>query len=97
MHKRLLFLSIVLITLSFASIVNSQETTTPAGTDTTEAVVEEDTTAEAPNEATSQPANVESTPPASSSPNLIGPTGVTGTIRRSDRRQEHRSGKAHIQ
>jgi len=27
---------------------------------------------------------------------LIGPTGVTGTIRRSDRRQDRRDGDAHI-
>ncbi len=29
-------------------------------------------------------------PPVNSAPKLIGPTGVTGTIRRSDRRQERR-------
>ena len=29
-------------------------------------------------------------------PNLIGPAGATGTIRRSDRRQDRRDGDAHI-
>ena len=59
-------------------------TTHPDGTTTT--TVEET--------ATSQPEA--SPPPQSTAPNLIGPAGVTGTIRRSDRRQDRRAGDPRI-
>ena len=71
-------------TSSAETTTTTTTTTHPDGTTTT--TVEETTTSqpEAP------------PPPQSTAPNLIGPTGVTGTIRRSDRRQDRRNGDPRI-
>ena len=64
--------------VSAQTTTTTTTTTHPDGTTTT--TVEETTTP--------QP---EAPPPQSTAPNLIGPAGVTGTIRRSDRRQDRRA------
>lgn len=74
--------------LLVATSINAETTTTttttnPDGSTTT---VEETTTAD-PQPTTAVPVY---------DPNLIGPTGATGTIRRSDRRQDRRAGDPRL-
>lgn len=66
---------------AFADTTTKTTTTHPDGTTT----VEETTTTEA-----SEPAS------QTHQPNLVGPTGATGVIRRSDRRQDRREGNPRI-
>lgn len=83
------FLRLALIggSLLAATLINAETTTTtttttnPDGSQTT--TVQEVEAAPPP-------------PPAQSDPNLIGPTGATGVIRRSDRRQDRRAGDPRI-
>lgn len=57
--------------------------------------------AEATETATQTTTGAESAPPAPDAgvhqPNLVGPTGATGVIRRSDRRQDRRAGDPRIE
>ena len=77
------FYSLLAVAASSADTTTTTTTTTnPDGTTTT--TVEETTSTEEP----------ETTPQATR--NLVGPTGVTGTIRRSDRRQDRRAGDPRI-
>ncbi|MGB5198854.1 MAG: hypothetical protein WBN68_21705 [Sedimenticolaceae bacterium] len=86
-------LFLICIGWSAITAVSAETTTTtttvthPDGT-TTQTVEETTGTAPASEEATSQP--------QSTGPNLIGPTGATGVIRRSDRRQDRREGNPRI-
>ena len=74
----------VMLAGSISAVAETTTTTTtvthPDGSTTT--TVEETTTEQAP-----QPQN---------DPKLIGPTGATGVIRRSDRRQDRRAGNPRI-
>lgn len=78
------YFSLLAVAASNAETTTTTTTTTqPDGSTTT--TVEETTTtdeAESPSQATDR--------------NLIGPAGVTGTIRRSDRRQDRRAGDPRI-
>ena len=89
--KPSVFLSLNLscLCLLAATLVNAETTTTvtnPDGSTTT--TVQETST---------EPATAETAPPPqSATPNLVGPTGATGVIRRSDRRQDRREGDPRI-
>lgn len=68
-------------TYTFADTTTKTTTTHPDGSTT----VEETTTTDS-----SEPAS------QTHQPNLVGPTGATGVIRRSDRRQDRRAGDPRI-
>ncbi len=86
----LLRLNLSCICLLAAGLVNADTTTTtvtnPDGSTTK--TVEETSTAPATTETESST--------QSATPNLVGPTGATGVIRRSDRRQDRRAGDPRI-
>ena len=75
--------SLLITTSVFADSTTTTTTTTTQPDGTT--VVEETTTTES-SEPTAQ----------THQPNLVGPTGATGVIRRSDRRQDRREGNPRI-
>ena len=69
----------------WAQTTTTQTTTTTHSDGTTTKTVEETTTATEP-----KPAAETAAPVAVPRRKLVGPTGVTGTIRRADRRQDRR-------
>lgn len=91
--KRLLGVTYLVVAACVSGIaIASPETTTTTTTVTdpdgsTTQTVEETTTTTPPDTSTSSSQN---------QPNLIGPTGATGVIRRSDRRQDRRDGDPRI-
>jgi hypothetical protein len=72
------------ITAQQTTTTTTTTTTTQNSDGTTTTTVEETTTTES------------AAQPKATGPKLIGPTGVTGTIRRSDRRQDRRAGNPRI-
>ena len=84
----LLRLTLGCLCLLAASLVSAQTTTTTTNPDGSTTTTQETSTA---------PATTETAPPPqSANPNLVGPTGATGVIRRSDRRQDRRAGDPRI-
>lgn len=99
MHNLFKIISILCLML-FASIAISGETTTTVtktitNEDGTQTVVEETTTIESTSEAEQQ-ATESGEEAATDLPNIVGPDGATGVIRRSDRRQDRRAGDPRI-
>ena len=98
--KHNLFFAVCIISLSlFVGLAFGGEKTTVTtkiitNEDGTQTVVEETTTTEttAETEQASESESVE----GRDDPNIVGPTGATGTIRRSDRRQDRRAGDPRI-
>jgi len=98
--KHNLFFAVCIILLSlFVGLAFGGETTTVTtktitNEDGTQTVVEETTTTETTDETeqTSESESVE----GRDDHNIVGPTGATGTIRRSDRRQDRRAGDPRI-
>jgi L,D-peptidoglycan transpeptidase YkuD (ErfK/YbiS/YcfS/YnhG family) len=87
-----LHLNLSCLCLLAASLINAETTTT-----TTTVTNPDGSTTETVQETSTEPAAAETAPPTqSSTPNLIGPTGATGVIRRSDRRQDRREGDPRI-
>ena len=86
-------LSLSCLCLLAASLVNAETTTT-----TTTVTHPDGSTTKTVEETTTAPATAETAapPPQSTTPNLVGPTGATGVIRRSDRRQDRRAGDPRI-
>jgi len=88
-------LLICLASLAVGTVTAEETTTTtttttnPDGTTTTTV---QETTKKSDPPAEQQPASQ----PQANQPNLVGPTGATGTIRRSDRRQDRRAGDPRI-
>ena len=98
--KHKLFFVVCIISLSlfvgfaFGAEKTTVKTTITTNEDGTQTVVEETTTTETTSE-TEQAAESESVE-GSDAPNIVGPTGATGVIRRSDRRQDRRAGDPRI-
>jgi len=97
--KHKLFYAVCIISFSlFVGLVFAGEETTVTtkiitNEDGTQTVVEETTTTETSDtEQAEEPESVE----GRDGPNIVGPTGATGTIRPSDRRQDRRAGDPRI-
>lgn len=75
----------------YAETTTTTTTTTVTHPDGSTTKTVQEATSDAPASATEQTA-----PAASTAPNIIGPTGVTGVMRRSDRRQDRREGDPRI-
>jgi len=88
----LLRLNLSCICLLAASLVNAETTTT-----TTTVTNPDGSTTKTVEETSTEPATTETeSSTQSTTPNLVGPTGATGVIRRSDRRQDRRAGDPRI-
>ena len=89
MKIRKLFL--VIFGMMFGASVGAETATT-----TTTTTNPDGTTTTTVEETTTESTSAQDAPPPQSEPNLVGPDGATGVIRRSDRRQDRRAGDPRI-